>query len=91
MLGMFLCKRKYQNLAWTVKLSLLKMVFLPDIGVMSATLIEVAGMGRAVLVLILSMPVALSMIVLSDTYDFHKETIASVILVSSLSVGIYGL
>jgi len=37
----------------------------------------------------LSMPLAISMIVLSERYDFHQDTIASLILVSSLSAGVY--
>jgi predicted permease len=35
------------------------------------------------------MPIAISMIVLSERYDFQKETIASLLLLSSLSAGIY--
>jgi predicted permease len=34
-------------------------------------------------------PVAVSMIVLSERYNFYKETIASLILVSSLGAAIY--
>ncbi len=35
------------------------------------------------------MPVAISMKVLSERYDFYKETIASLILISSLGAGLY--
>jgi predicted permease len=35
------------------------------------------------------MPIAISMIVLSERYDFHKETIASLILISSIGAAIY--
>jgi len=35
------------------------------------------------------MPVAISMIVLSERYDFYKETFASLILISSLGAGLY--
>ena len=44
---------------------------------------------KSVLVLMHGMPVAISMIVLSERYNFYKETIASLILVSSLGAGIY--
>jgi predicted permease len=43
---------------------------------------------RSVLVLMHSMPLAISMIVLSERYNFYKDTIASLSLVSSLFAGI---
>ncbi len=36
-----------------------------------------------------SMPVAVSLIVLSERYDFYREPIASLVLFSSVSAGIY--
>jgi predicted permease len=35
------------------------------------------------------MPIAVSMLILSQRYDFYKETIASLILISSLGAGVY--
>jgi len=35
------------------------------------------------------MPVAISMIILSERYNFYKDTIASLILISSLGAGLY--
>jgi len=89
MLGVFLYGRKYTNLAKAFKLSLLRMVFLPLIAVLIATLLDVKNVARSTLVIMHAVPVAISMIVLSERYDFHKETIASLILVSSLGAGLY--
>jgi len=89
MLGVFLYGRKYTNLAKAFKLSLLRMVFLPLIAVLIATLLDVKNVARSTLVIMHAVPVAISMIVLSERYDFHKETIASLILISSLGAGLY--
>jgi hypothetical protein len=70
-------------------LSLLRLVFLPVLGIATTGVFHVAGIERTVLVLMFSMPLALSMIVLSERYDFYKDTIASLILISSLSAGFY--
>jgi predicted permease len=42
-----------------------------------------------ILILMHGTPVAVSVIVLSERYDFYKETIASLILVSSVGGGIF--
>jgi predicted permease len=42
-----------------------------------------------ILILMHGTPVAVSVIVLSERYDFFKETIASLILVSSVGGGIF--
>jgi len=46
-------------------------------------------MERSVLVLMHGMPVAVSLSVLSERYDFYKETIASLTLISSIGAIIY--
>jgi hypothetical protein len=89
MLGMFLYGRRYGKLGKAMKLALLRMVLLPIIGVVTVNVLGLAGIEKSVIVLMLSMPLALSMIVLSERYDFHQDTIASLILVSSLSAGVY--
>ena len=89
MLGVFLYGRKYTNLAKAFKLSLLRTAFLPLIAVLIATLLDVKNVARSTLVIMHAVPVAISMIVLSERYDFHKETIASLILISSLGAGLY--
>jgi len=89
MLGVFLYGRKYTNMAKALELSLLRIVFLPLIAVFVSMLLDVKNIARATLVVMHAVPVAISMIVLSERYDFYKETIASLILVSSLGAGIY--
>ena len=89
MLGVFLYGRKYTNIVEAFGLSLLRIVFLPIVALLTTMLFNLPAVERSVLVLMHGMPVAISMIVLSERYDFHKETIASLILVSSLGAGIY--
>jgi len=89
MLGVFLYGRKYVNVVGAFELSLLRILFLPFIALLTTMLFNLPTVERSVLVLMHGMPVALSMIVLSERYDFYKETIASLILVSSLGAGIY--
>ncbi len=89
MLGVFLYGREYKNVAKAFELSLLRIVFLPTIAFLSTILLGVTGTEGAVLVLMHGMPIAISMIVLSERYDFHKETVASLILISSLGAAFY--
>lgn len=89
MLGVFFYGRKYTNVVEAFELSLLRIVFLPIVALLTTMLFDLPGVERSVLVLMHGMPVALSMMVLSERYDFYKETIASLILVSSLGAGVY--
>jgi predicted permease len=45
---------------------------------------ELPTISNVTLVVMHSVPIAISMIVLSERYNFYKETIASTILISSL-------
>ncbi len=89
MLGVFLYGRKYTNIAKAFKLSLLRIVFLPIVALLTTMLFNLHDVERSILILMHGMPVAISMIVLSERYDFYKETIASLILISSLGAGVY--
>ncbi len=89
MLGVFLYGRKYTNVVAAFELSLLRMILFPIVAFLTTMLFDLPDMERSVLVLMHGMPVALSMIVLSERYDFYKETIASLILISSLGAGLY--
>lgn len=89
MLGVFLYGRKYTNIVEAFELSLLRIVFLPAVALLTTMLFNLSNVERSVLVLMHGMPVAISMIVLSERYDFYKETFASLILVSSLGAGLY--
>ena len=89
MLGVFLYGRKYTNLVTAFKLSLLRIVFLPIVALLTTMLFNLHDVERSTLILMHGMPVAISMIILSERYDFYKETIASLILISSLGAGLY--
>ena len=89
MLGVFLYGRTYTNLVEASKLSLLRMMFLPIIALLTAKLLSLPDMERPILVLMHGMPLAISMIILGERYDFYKETIASLILISSIGAGVY--
>lgn len=89
MLGVFLYGRQYANIGDALKLSLLRIVLLPLIALGVATSFNLPKLSIATLVVMHSVPVAVSMIVLSERYNFYKETIASLIFVSSLGAAIY--
>lgn len=90
MLGVFLYGRRYTELGTALKLSTLRIVFLPAVALLIIKFVfKLPDMEQSVLVLMHNMPVAISMIVLSQRYDFRKETMASVILVSSIGAGVY--
>jgi predicted permease len=89
MLGVFLYGRTYTNLLIAFKLSLLRMILLPVIAIGSSAVFDMQGIQKSILVLMHSMPIAISMIVLSERYNFYKEVIASLILISSIGAGIY--
>ena len=89
MLGVFLYGRKYTNMVDALKLSLLRILFLPIVALLATTLFRLPSLEKSILVLMHGMPVAISMIILSERYDFYKETIASLILISSLGAALY--
>jgi len=89
LLGVPLYGRKYTNIGKAFKLSLLRILSLPILAFLTAVVFNLPNLQRATVVLIHAMPVAISMIVLSERYDFYKETITSLILISSIGAGIY--
>ncbi|UCC58547.1 MAG: AEC family transporter [Candidatus Bathyarchaeum sp.] len=89
MLGAFLYGKKYTGLANASGLSLLRIVFLPTLALLTLMLFDLPIMSGSVLVLMHGMPVAVSLSVLSERYDFYKETIASLTLISSLGAIVY--
>jgi len=89
LLGVFLYGKKYINLKSAFGLSLLRIIFLPTIAFLVTNALNLSNLQTTTLVLMHAMPVAISMIVLSERYDFYKETIASLILISSIGAGIY--
>lgn len=89
MLGVFLFGRKYKNIFKAFKLNLLRMILLPCVAFGITRLLNLPNLESSILVLMYGMPVAVSMIVLSERYEFYQETIASLILISSVGAGIY--
>jgi len=89
MLGVFLYGRKYSNIRKALKLSMLRIVFLPIVAFLTTMLLDLSSLERSTLILMHGMPVAISMIILSERYNFFKETVASLILISSLGAGLY--
>jgi hypothetical protein len=89
LLGVFLYGRKYTNKARAFKLSMLRIIFLPTLAFLITSVFNLPDLEKTTLVLMHAMPIAISMIVLSERYDFHKETIASLILISSIGAAIY--
>lgn len=89
MLGVFLYGRRYENLAEAFGLSLLRIILLPMVAFFTTLVFGLQTMETTTIVLMHGMPVAISVIVLSERYNFYKETIASTILISSLSAGLY--
>lgn len=89
LLGVFLYGREYKRVFYALRLSALKAVFLPAIALFTVEFFKLGEPHRSIIVLMHAMPVALSMIVLSERYDFSKETFASLILVTSMAAGIY--
>jgi len=89
LLGVFLFGRTYSSLFQAFQLSLMRIILLPLLAVLTGKLFALPPLENTVSVLMHSTPVAVSVIVLSERYHFFRETIASLILVSSLGGGIY--
>jgi predicted permease len=85
MLGVFLYGRKYVKLGDAFKLSLLRMALLPTVALLTVRVLGLGEVESSVLVIMHGTPLAISMIVLSERYDFYVELIASLVLISSLS------
>lgn len=89
MLGLFLYGRKYENLPKAFALSIIRAVLMPGAAIVSMLYFGISGLPATVSVLMAAMPVAISMIVLSERYDFYKETTASLTLISTIGSVIY--
>lgn len=89
MLGAFLYGKKYANLKLGFGLSLLRIILLPVVALATLTLFDLPAVNQSVLVLMHAMPVAVSLSVLSERYNFHRDTIASLTLISSVGAIVY--
>ena len=89
MLGVFLYGRKYTHITKALALSFLRIIILPIIAFLTTKLFYLPTIERTILVLMHSVPVAISMIILSERYEFYKDVIASLILISSIGAAVY--
>lgn len=89
MLGVFLYGRRYTNITKALTLSLLRIIILPIIALLITKMFSLPNIERTILVLMHSVPVAISMIILSERYGFFKNIIASLILISSIGAAVY--
>jgi predicted permease len=89
MLGVFFYGRKYVNISHGLQLSLLRAIVLPLIALFVASWLNLTMSEKAIIIIMHGCPVAVSNIVLSERYNFYKETMASLILISSIAAGIY--
>jgi len=88
MLGVFFYGRKYVNISHGLQLSLLRAIVLPLIALFVASWLNLTMSEKAIIIMH-GCPVAISNIVLSERYNFYKETMASLILISSIAAGMY--
>jgi len=89
MLGVFLYGRRYTNITKALTLSLLRIIILPIVALLITRMFNLSTIERTILVLMHSVPVAISMIILSERYGFFKDIIASLILISSIGAAVY--
>lgn len=89
MLGVFFYGRKYKQIGRAFALSIFRIALLPMIALITVSFFTMPGLQKSVIILMNSMPAAVSLIVLSQKYNFYKDTIASLILITSLSAGIH--
>ena len=84
-LGVFLYGRRYSHLLPAVLLSLVRAFVLPAIAFFLIKVTPLESLEKSIVVLMHGMPVAVSLFVLSERYNFYKDLIASLVLVSSVT------
>jgi len=89
MLGAFLYGRKYGQIVKAMELSLLRMIFLPLLALLILKLFNLSDFEKSVIVLMHSMPLAVSTVILSERYNFFKEVVASLVLITNFGAIIY--
>ena len=89
MLGAFLYGREYGSVNGALPFVLVRALVLPAVTLFVCRWFGLPSLDSAVLVLMYSTPLAVSMMVLSERYGFYPERIATVILLSSLTAGVY--
>jgi predicted permease len=75
MLGVFLYGPRYTNILSALKLSLLRILFLPIVALLTTKLLNLPTLEKTILILMHSTPVAVSVIVLSERYVYNRGRI----------------
>jgi malonate transporter and related proteins len=89
MLGLSLYGRRYVNIPKAFILSIVRAIIMPGAALVSMSYFGISGIHATISVLMAAMPIAVSMMVLSERYDFYKETTASLTLISTLGSIVY--
>jgi len=89
MLGLFLYGKKYRKIVSGLLLSLLRVVLVPIVTYVIARSFGLSGDVLNITVLLSAMPVAITMITITQKYDFEKDLFANIVMVSSLSALVY--
>lgn len=84
MLGVFLYGRSYTKLRLALKLSLIRIILPLLTMLMLKLFFNLADMESITITVMYGTPAAISLIVLSERYNFYKDIIASTILISSI-------
>lgn len=89
MLGVFLYGRTYEDLPKAAGLALLRMLVLPLMAWLASRILGLTDLETTIVVVMHSSPTAISLVLLSERYAFHRSTLASLVLVSSLGAAVY--
>lgn len=89
MLGVFIYGREQIDLKEGFSLSLFRIFFLPVIAWGVTIWLGLTPLERAIVVLMHSMPAALSLVIFAERYDFRPAAVSSLIIFSSLAAAIY--
>jgi predicted permease len=89
MLGVFLYGRSYEDLPRAAGLCLIRMVMMPLTALLAARILDLTDLETTIVVVMHSSPAAISLVLLSERYAFHRSTLASLVLLSSLAAAVY--
>ncbi|MCX5749699.1 MAG: AEC family transporter [Candidatus Saganbacteria bacterium] len=89
MLGMVMFGKRLESVPAAFVLSLLRIIILPLVALAACVYFNLNGPEKNIALLMNAMPVAVSMIVFSERYDFYKGLIATLTIISSVLSVIY--
>lgn len=89
MLGLYLYGRKYKRILQGILYSIPRMVLLPLITYLVSRLLSISGRELEIIVLLSAMPTALTLVNLTQQYDFEPDLFSNIIMVSTLASTLY--